>query len=152
MVLFQQKCYFYQPLSLWKWGHGVLHLPVCLSVCRSVDLYTKRCFINSFAWKLPNLEQPVPLESRCFGLFSNVVRSIFLKPFNEKLVQWIPLSNRWPLLIFKLHGQRSRTNCWSLKNVFCSIYINFFYGKFSNLVQWMTLESRWPLFIFRSFV
>ena len=26
-----------------------------------------------------------------------------------------PLGNRWPLLILRSHGQRSRSNCWSLK-------------------------------------
>ena len=64
------------------------------------------------------------------------------------LVQWMLLGSRWPLLIFLSHC--SRSNCWSLCNVLCSMSRDPFARKLPNLVKWMPLGSRWPLLIFWS--
>ena len=67
------------------------------------------------------------------------------------LVQWMPLGIRWPLKIFRLHDQMSRSNCWSLKKkVVHPIFLDRFAGKLPNLVQWILLEIRWLLSMFKS--
>ena len=49
------------------------------------------------------------------------------------------LVSRWLLLILISRGQRSRWNCWSLKNC-CTLNISWHNAwKFQNLVQWMHL-------------
>ena len=48
-------------------------------------------------------------------------------------VLWMPLKSRCSLLIFRSHGQRSRPNCWSFKNVVCSISLGLFAGDVVKL-------------------
>ena len=60
------------------------------------------------------------------------LEKISLDTFAERLpnlLQWMTSESKCSLLIFKLHGQRSRSNRWSL-------------WKLPNLVQWMPLAKR----------
>ena len=88
-----------------------------------------------------------PIKKRGhFVLHLSVSRSVSLDPFARKLpnlVLLMPLKSRWPLSMFKSHGQRSRSNCWSLKKC-CLLNISWFL----NLVQWLPLAikcCKWPL-------
>ena len=58
----------------------------------------------------------VKAQGQTAGRCKNYVWSTSLALFARKLpnLVWMPLESRWPLLIFRSHGQRSRSNCWSL--------------------------------------
>ena len=96
-------------------------------------------------WTTSDQKSSVELKNRHIVLHLSVSWAVD----QTMLVQWMPLESRWALLTFRSHGQRSRSNYFSLKNV-CSISLDAFAGKFLNLVQWIPLVSWWPLLIFRS--
>ena len=80
-------------------GQIVLHFSVDnLLACSPSDV--RSIYFDPLAWKLPNLVQWMPLESRCF------------------------------LLISRSHGQRSRSNRWSLHKWYyvCSLSVDPFAG------------------------
>ena len=98
-----------------------------------------------FLWKVAKLGTANSLDSRRPLLMSKshgqrsicwswkiAARSIFLDTFARRLpnlLQWMTSESKCSLLIFKLHGQKSRSNRWSL-------------WKLPNLVQWMPLAKR----------
>ena len=87
----------------------------------------------------------------------SVVLSISFDPFTWSIsnsVQGLPLMSRWPLLIFRSHVQRSRSNHSSQPIVLSSQYplTRPFTWPIPNLVQGLHPISRWSLSIFRSHV
>ena len=50
----------------------------------------------------------------------------------------MPVGFGWPLLFLRLRGQKSKSNCWSLKKC-CPL-----------IISWLVLESRWLVLILRS--
>ena len=104
----------------WFWGHKV---KVKLLVLEKYVVCT--ISFDPFAWKLLNLVQWMPqgvddlywfwghmVKGQTADIRKNVVCSIFLNPFTWKflnLVQWMLLASRWLLLMFRLHGRRSRS-------------------------------------------
>ena len=82
-------------------------LSVGQSFCKPSDVCSLS--FDPFAWKLP-------------GVFV-MLSAQYLDPFAWKwpnLVQLMSLGSRWLLLILRSHGQRSRSNCWSLTKCFLS--------------------------------
>ena len=71
----------------------------------------------------------------------NAVRSIFLDPFAGKLlnlVQWMYLVSRWPILMFRSHGQRS--NRWSLYK-YCPL--NIFWPLCLKIAKLSSVDASW---------
>ena len=82
------------------------------------------------------------------------VRLIYLDLFAGKLQnveQWMTLESKCSLMIFRSHGQRSRSNCCSLYKCRPLFYFKLLYLKLPNLVQWMPLEKRCFPLIFWSY-
>ena len=125
-VKYSFKIYL-SPLPNWK--RGILLCNCGRSDYRPSDI--RSISFDPFAWKMPNWVQWVPkkvddsywftghmpkIKVNCWSLKKccplNIPWPICRKLVKRSLVQWIPL-NRWPLLIFRSHGQRSRSNCWT---------------------------------------
>ena len=89
------------------------------------------------------------VKSNCWSLYKWNPPTI-LRPFYskvDKLGTVIPVQSWWPLIMFRSHGQRSRSNYTSLKNIVHSISLEPLLESKPHLVQWMPLESRWSLLI-----
>ena len=71
---------------------------------------------------------------------SNIFWPLCLKVTKLGTVDVTMEYGRWPELIFRSHGQRSRSIC-AWKNVVCSISFDPFAGKFLILVQWLHLST-----------
>ena len=89
-------------------------------VGRSVD-HVHSISVDPFAWKLLNLVSPCPMlihidfevtlskpMSNCWSLKKMLSAQHIGKFLN--LVQWMNITSRWPLWMFRSHGQRSRLN------------------------------------------
>ena len=108
---------------------------------KSGNIYVyKRPFINSYAPPLVKKEGAFFHLSVCRSVEPINVRSMSFDPFTcnlPNLVQWIPLGNKWPLLVFRSHDQRSGSNCWTVKKCLLSIHWSTF------LESWETYYSKY---------
>ena len=143
-----------------------LSLKLCRSQCQrsrsNCCTFKKYCSpLNiswPFLWKVANLVQRIPLDSKrplliskSHGQRSNcwswkiAACSISLDTFAgrlQNLLQWITSESKCSLLIFKLHGQRSRSKRWFLYKCCPLTIFKSFAWKLPNLVQWMPLAKR----------
>ena len=122
--------YFCAPFE--KRWHIVLHLSVGRLVGRSVDQtisakYLLTLSLESYQTRYRECPEViddtyrfwshmVKAQGQTAGRCKNYVWSISLTLSARNLpnLVWMPLESRWPLLIFRSHGQRWRSNCWSL--------------------------------------